>query len=304
MIKASLEGNRQNWKDSAKLLENALEIANKGQISDYLLLLTHRSLLEDYTKIGKSEKAIKISEEILSNEKSLSRAMQINFRTIIAYAYVQLNQYEKAEPLLLDIESELIEIEAIETIAFLRTQNRLSSMYSDMQNTNASLNHASKAYQTSLKMFGSNDITTVLLYGSYGLGLLRTENYSDALDVLNFSLEKLLELAGEDAIYKEVFSHAIAQAMIFSGEYDKARSVLGEINIQTLQENQPKMMTSLEISLMKALNDYLQSNDDSLKYGLKEGISQLEGCNCFLRTKLMEMFGESTDVVEVITASE
>ena len=92
--------------------------------------------------------------------------------------------------------------------------------------------------------------------------------------------------------------------MIFSGKYDQARTMIDKINIELLQENQPKMKASLEIDLMRSLNNYLEYSDNSLRHELKRGISQLEGCNCFLRFKLVEMFGEPIKSSEVISTSE
>lgn len=304
MLQSGLATNKQQWAESVKFLEKAVQITNSTDFSEYDRLTTYKVLLFEYLQTGQENKVIEIAKGLLESDLVLSKAMQITFQSIIASAYLSLHDFAQAETLLLTIESELEDIQATESLDYIRAQNRLTTLYTETERYPESLKHAQKASAISEKMFGINNITTAILNGSLGLALLRTESYSDAIKILKSSQQTLLELAGEDAIYKELFFHAIAQAMIFSGKYDQARTMIDKINIELLQENQPKMKASLEIDLMRSLNNYLEYSDNSLRHELKRGISQLEGCNCFLRFKLVEMFGEPIKSSEVISTSE
>ena len=281
-LKASslIHSAQQEWTESATDLERAVALfAVLDELTQDDRLSTYLALASKYRRLQRYDEAEELLERILASDTTLSQARMASLKLRQAMIYVERNQLDKAEPLLLKLEEEFASLLGVDSLDSLRTLNQLSRLYSMKGDYRKALGYGRKAYDVSSSQFGPLHANTLIDQSQYGLLLHYSGNSREAIAIMKDAISKFQQMYDTEPAYVHGLRYLIAEALLREKEYEEAERLIAQIDPQRLKSSSPETDADLNLSILRSVIQLHKHPNPEVVSLLQSELSRIEQCD-------------------------
>lgn len=281
-LKASsqIHSAQQNWGASAKDLERAVAlIPLLESLSEEDRQSTYLGLAGKYRRLKRFDEAEALLTGILNSDTELSSAKVASLRLRMAMIYLDQQQTDLAEHLLLDLKDELSALLGEHSFDHLRALNQLSSVYLDKHDFSESARYAREAYDISSAYLGPEHANTLIDQSQLGYTLHLSGKYREAIPIMEDAIVKFKAMYDPEPGYVHMLRYLIAEALIQEQKYDQAGRILAEIDADILETTNPGFEASNRIAILSTVINPDEISEGNSRDFLLDKLNRLENCD-------------------------
>ncbi len=278
--KAYLSEHKQQWAQAAGILEEAALLVPKIDLTYKKVVGLFTTLSSQYSVIRQFDDAENALNKIPVPRSELPVVLQNQIDLARATIYLDKDDYDKAEPLLLSIYESLKTSAGDDARDTLRTASLLATLYTWKGQMADALPFARETYEIAQSVRNANSPDTIASRAQYGLVLHYTGDNARAIEILTSAAAEIEEHIGADSAYLHMVYYYLAQALSSEGAYEESLNSLANINEELFVMAMGSTDSLPMIEMLTALNNWKLSGTDM------DVIEQLwpviKGCDCSL----------------------